>query len=126
MVPGGDAASLGIDQEKGLDRFVRLSFCRNHPMSHVAMERGSIIERRILTVCPTVLLRDGALLADRVATANDAVIDLADGMIPRMDFHATYNYLDWSVPENYARRNAAEKWEALIPSAIAQGLIVGL
>ena len=125
-ITGGDADSLGIDRHKGLDQFVRLSFCRNHPMSHTARERGNIGQVRILTVDPTVLLRDGAKLADRVATANEAEIGIPDEMIPKMDILATYQYLDWKIPENYERRNAAEKWEALIPGTINQQDIFGL
>lgn len=125
-ITGGDADSLGIDRHKGLDQFVRLSFCRNHPMSHTARERGNIGEVRILTVNPTVLLRDDVKLADRVATANEAEIGIPDEMIPKMDILATYQYLDWKIPENYERRNAAEKWEALIPGTINQQDIFGL
>jgi hypothetical protein len=125
-ITGGDADSLGIDRHKGLDQFVRLSFCRNHPMSHTAKERGSIDKVRILTVDPSVLLRDGVRLADRVATANEAKIGDPDEMIPKMDLLATYQYLDWKIPGNYERRNAAEKWEALIPGTIIQKDIFGL
>lgn len=125
-VTGGDDDSLGIDRHKGLDQFVRLSFCRNHPMSHTAKERGSINQVRILTVDPLVLLREGVRLADRVATANEAQIGDPDAMIPKMDILATYQYLDWNIPENYERRNAAEKWEALIPGTILQQDIFGL
>tara|TARA_Y100000296_G_scaffold32697_1_gene37837 strand:+ start:1034 stop:1555 length:522 start_codon:yes stop_codon:yes gene_type:complete len=125
-VTGGDADSLGIDKHKGLDQFVRLSFCRTHPMSHIAQERGSIETVRILTISPDVLLRDGVRIADQVATANEAVIGEPDEMIPKMDLLATYQYLDWKVAENYQRRNAAEKWEALIPGTIEIKDIFGL
>lgn len=126
VVTGGDEDSLGIDRYKGLDQFIRLSFCRSHPMAHVAKQRGNIEQIRILTICPTVLLREGVQLANKVATANDAEICAAAGMIAKMDFEATYQRINWSVPENQARRNAAEKWEALIPGAITISDIIGL
>lgn len=126
VVIGGDADSLGIDTHKGLDKFVRLSFCRTHPMSHVAKKRGSIETVRILTIKPDVLLRDGVRIADQVATANEAIIGDPDEMIPKMDLLATYQYLDWNVPENYDRRSVAEKWEALIPGTIEVKDIFGL
>lgn len=126
VVTGGDEDSLGIDRHKGLDRFVRLSFCRQHPMSHVARQSGRIQDVRILMVCPSVLLVEGVVLADRVATANDAEIDLPQNMIGRMDLEAIYERIDWKVPGNRARRLAAEKWEALIPVPIATQLIRGL
>lgn len=125
-VTGGDDDSLGIDRHKGFDQFVRVSFCRSHPMSHTAKERGTIQEIRILKICPTVLLRDGVQMADRIATANEAVVGPADDMIPKMDLLATYQYLDWKIAENRARRAAAEKWEAMIPGTIPCESIFGI
>ena len=94
-------------------------------MSHVAVERGSIEQVRVLSICPTVLLRDGVRIADQVATANEAEIGPAEEMINGLDFEATYEYLDWRLPEEWARRHAAEKWEALIPGVIGVDLIRG-
>lgn len=125
-VTGGDTSSLSIDRHKGFDSYIRVSFCRSHPMSHVAKERGSIQEVRILTICPTVLLRDGVRLADGIATDNDAIIGLADEMVPKMDLMATYQYMDWRIPENHARRTAAEKWEAMISGPILSKDIFGV
>jgi len=95
MVTGGDLTSLSIDAHKGLDSLISLSFCVSHPMSHVAQEEGRIDQLRILQVCPTVLLRDGTLVANQVATANDAVIERPDVMLPQLDFVAAYERLDW-------------------------------
>lgn len=126
VVTGGDEASLQMDRQKNLDAHVSLSFCRSHPMSHVAKEEGRIETLRIITVCPTVLLRPGALVADQVATANAATIRSPEEMIPLMDMTATYDRLDWGTMDGQQRRAAAEKWEALIPGAISTDLIVGL
>lgn len=112
-VTGGDAVSLSIDAQKGLDGHVSLSFCPSHPMSHVAQGEGRIQGLRILHVCPSVLLRDGALVADQVATANDATIGHPNEMLPKMDLEATYRRLDWRTGEGQSRRQAAEKWESL-------------
>jgi hypothetical protein len=125
-VTGGDAGSLHVDRQKGLDALVSLSFCRSHPMAHVAQQEGRIEEVRILTVCPSVLLRDGVLFSDRVATANDATIAAANQMISRMDLSATYQRLDWSTADGQQRRSAAEKWEALVPGVIPVDLIFGI
>lgn len=126
VVTGGDAISLQIDHQKGLDAFVSLSFCRSHPMAHVAREEGRIESVRILTICPSVLVRPGVLFADQIATANDAKIDPAEEMIALMDLTAMYQRLDWKTEEGQRRRNAAEKWEALIPGVIPPELIFGL
>jgi ssDNA thymidine ADP-ribosyltransferase, DarT len=123
VVTGGDAGSLYVDQQKGLDQLVSLSFCRSHPMAHVAKGEGRIESVRIITICPSVLLRDGVLLADQIATAHEAKIGPPNEMIPMMDLVATYQRLDWRTPEGQQRRNAAEKWEALIPGVIPLNLI---
>lgn len=126
MVTGGDTDSLGIDRYRGFDQFVRLSFCRSHPMSHVARERGTIEQLRILTISPSVLLREGVRMSDRVATDNDAQIGVPNDMISNMDLEATYQRIDWKIPENQQRRSAAEKWEAMIPGPVGTELIAGL
>lgn len=122
-VTGGDDGSLHIDRQKGLDAFNSLSFCRSHPMAHVAKGEGRIDTVRILTICPSVLLRPGVMLSDQVATANEAKIGAPNDMIPLMDLGATYQRLDWRSPEGQQRRQAAEKWEALVPDVIPPNLI---
>ncbi|MET3725221.1 DarT ssDNA thymidine ADP-ribosyltransferase family protein [Sphingomonas trueperi] len=122
-VTGGDDGSLAVDRARGFDQSVRLSFCEHHPMSHVAQERGGIKSLHVLNVCPSVLLLNGVRIADRVATSNDAVIGDASEMIEKIDFDATYRYLDWKVAENHGRRLAAEKWEILIPAVIPPALL---
>jgi ssDNA thymidine ADP-ribosyltransferase, DarT len=125
-VTGGDPVSLHIDQDRGFDQFTRLSFCRQHPMAHVAREEGRIESVRILRVDPTVLLREGVRMADRVATSNDAVIGHPNEMIRTMDLEATYKWIDWKIAENRQRRHAAEKWEVMIPGVIQPADIKGL
>lgn len=126
VVTGGDAGSLLIDRQKGLDAFVSFSFCRSHPMAHVAQAEGRIEAVRILTICPSVLLRPGVLFSDQVATANAAKIAAPEEMISLMDLSATYQRLDWKTADGQQRRAAAEKWEALVPEVIPPELIFGL
>lgn len=124
-VTGGDEASLGIDTHKGFDEYVRLSFLRNHPMAHVAVQGGRIEQVRHLRVSPRVMLAPGVLISNKVATANDAVVSPSDEMVSNLDFEVMYQRTDWRVPEIQARRNAAEKQEILIPSDIALEFVSG-
>ena len=39
--PGGDAHSLELDVDSGMDQFVHLCFTTNHPMVHRIQERDS-------------------------------------------------------------------------------------
>jgi hypothetical protein len=126
VITGGDEGSLLVDRQKGLDAFVSLSFCFSHPMAHVARQEGRIEAVRTLRICPSVLLRQGVLFSDQVATANAAKIASPNEMIPLMDFPAMYQRLDWRTPEGQQRRAAAEKWEALVPDPISPELIFNL
>ena len=89
-------------------------------MAHVAKDEGRIETVRIITVCPSVLLRPGVQISDQVATANAATIGAPDEMLPKMDIEATYQRLDWRTPEGQTRRASAEKWEALVPGLISE------
>lgn len=52
---GGDEISLRLDSEKGLNNYIRLSFCKDHPMLHIAMKDGRIKIPVVLEVSPDVI-----------------------------------------------------------------------
>jgi hypothetical protein len=125
-VTGGDDTSLSIDTHKGFDEYVRLGFLKGHPMAHVALQEGRIEQVRHVRVSPTVMLADGVLISDKVATANDAVIKPCNEMVETLDFEVMYKRTDWRIPAIQARRRAAEKMEILIPLDIALEHISGI
>jgi hypothetical protein len=126
MVTGGDDDSLGIDRYRGYDGYVRLSFCKNHPMEYVARQAGRISDVRKLRISASVMARPGVMLADKVATANDArVLPIAE-LMNEIDLEATFQRIDWRVPANLERRRAAEKWEILVPDCVEPDHITGL
>lgn len=69
---GGGAGSLswGLDARKGLERYVRVSFTKEHPMMYVAMRDERISNPVILEIDPEVLYDVDTLYADRNATSN--------------------------------------------------------
>jgi hypothetical protein len=71
-----DELSRNLDAKAGLENFVRLSFCSNHPMMHVAKKEGRITEPVILKIDLDALLRPGVLFSDVNATKRGA--SLAD------------------------------------------------
>jgi len=108
VITGGDAGSLHVDRQKGLDGHVSLSFCRSHPMAHVARVEGRIEIVRILTICPSVLLRPGVLFSNQVATANDAKIASPNEMIPLMDLHRLTRVTQWHAYVRSKRRGLGD------------------
>lgn len=72
--PGGDAASRSLDSRDGLQRFVRLSFAKSHPMMYVAMNEGRISNPVILEIDPEVVWWKESKFADRNAVKTGAKI----------------------------------------------------
>lgn len=61
-MPGGSADSWSLDVRHGLQNYVRLSFCADHPMrSHVEEKPGDTV---LLTVDPDVVLWQDTLYSD--------------------------------------------------------------
>lgn len=72
--PGGDDTSRSLDRRDGLQHFVRLSLCRDHPMKYVAMNDGRIDNPVLLEIAPEVIYWSETRYADRNATKNGAQI----------------------------------------------------
>lgn len=72
--PGGGgpgSLSWGLDARKGLERYVRVSFTREHPMMYVAMREERISNPVILEIDPAVIYDSESLYADRNATSKE-------------------------------------------------------
>lgn len=72
--PGGDDTSRSLDRRDGLQHFVRLSLCRDHPMKYIAMNDGRIDNPVLLEISPEVIYWSETRYADRNATKNGAQI----------------------------------------------------
>jgi hypothetical protein len=66
--PGGDNLSRMLDTRYQLQDYVRTSFCRNHPMLHVALNEGRINSPVFLEIDPTVISFADTLFSDMNAT----------------------------------------------------------
>ena len=72
--PGGGLLSRELDSGKNLQRYVRVSFTREHPMMYIAMNDGRIANPVILEIDPTVIAQSTSLFSDRNATKKGAMI----------------------------------------------------
>ena len=74
-----DEGSRKLDQNAGLEGFVRLSFCEKNPMMYVAKKEDRICNPVVLRIKLEVVSRPGVLFSDCNATRHDAkVSDLPD------------------------------------------------
>ena len=61
-----------LDTRKGLEEYIRLSFCRNHPMMFQALKDKRITRPVILEINLQVVSRPGVLFCERNAAASGA------------------------------------------------------
>lgn len=73
---GGGPGSLSwqLDQRRGLEHYVRVSFTRQHPMMYIAMNEGRITNPVTLEINLDVLYEETTKYANMNATRNDASI----------------------------------------------------
>ena len=71
--PGGSMTSKSLDSRYHLERYVRTSFTRNHPMMYVAMNDGRIDNPVVLEIDVRVAAKAETQYADRNAAKNDVV-----------------------------------------------------
>ena len=97
--PGGDNTSRSLDMRDGLQHFVRLSLCREHPMKYVAMKEGRIDNPVLLEISPEVIYWSETCYADRNATKNGAQVgsDITDFKQIHFDSVRAYNH--FNLPE---------------------------
>ena len=93
---GGDQVSRMLDSRYGLENFVRVSFCSQHPMMFVALNERRIQDPVILEIDPNVILFYETLFSNMNATKNNHHRggDIADLLEVKFDICLKNNYLD--------------------------------
>jgi len=115
--PGGNQHSLDADEMVGMDQYVHLCFKSNHPMEYLAKQDGRIEKTLWIYIEDAASVRkmDGVLFCPGVSNKSGMETCSIKEAGKKIDVVALYDYLDWSVRENYERRLAAEKCEILVP-----------
>lgn len=70
--PGGSELSHELDKRDNLQNYVRVSFCKHHPMMYYAMKESRIKDPVILEIDPDVLFIKGNIFSDKNAVKNEA------------------------------------------------------
>lgn len=117
--PGANDWSQKVDIRRGLDRFVHLCFFDEHPMEYVArVKEQRIRSTMFIPVSLDVLDWDDIRFTAGVANKSGSRLLTLEKASEMMDFEVIYDRTDWKDPEIIKRRNAAKKYELLIPRSI--------
>ena len=106
--PGSSDSSRSLDMRDGLQHFVRLSLCREHPMKYVATKEGRIDNPVLLEISPEVIYWSETCYADRNATKNGAQVgsDITDFKQIHFDSVRAANH--FNLPEEEQKFYQAE------------------
>ena len=115
--PGGNQHSLDADEMFGMDEYVHLCFTTKHPMAYLAQQDGRIEKLQWIYVDdPGPLFEiEGVKFTPGVANKSGMTPCPIADVRESLDV-AAIGYLDWSVGDNYQRRQAIEKCEVLVPN----------
>lgn len=102
--PGGGgygSLSWNLDQKRGLEHYVRVSFTRQHPMMYIAMNDGRISNPVILEIDPSVLYDENVKYANMNATRNGVGIggNLSDFKAIHFETVKARNHFDLDIEE---------------------------
>ena len=117
---GADTLSHNLDKYKGLDKYVHLSFIKDHPMYYVAKERGSIIEPVWIELDISVLFKTNTLFSDSIANRNNANIFKLDEIFNFIDFKTMLHSNDFYL------KKEARKAEIMAYESISLNKILGV
>jgi hypothetical protein len=117
-IPGGNEWSLDADRRVGMDEYVHLCFMKDHPMEYYAKKEGRVVNIRYLQVDPSIILHEGALIADQVSNKRGARPESARVMFSKIDWKVLYDKADWRDPKIQARLKIAKVCELLIPAVV--------
>jgi len=95
-------------------------------MEYIARKEGHIEETSFLSIDPAILKTDGVRFAPGVANRKGVPLLTLDEAIDQMDFSVVYCRTDWKDADVQKRRQAAKKYEVLVPIDVPTTLIRGL
>lgn len=87
---GGDELSRRLDRRDGLDDYVRLSFCSDHPMKWRLEQQGHSLF--LFQIDPKVLDQPGVLFSTTNATKNSAIVEKGLKGLQNINLNATQRH----------------------------------
>jgi len=117
---GAESISHKLDKSKGLDKYVHLSFIKDHPMYHAAKKRESIITPVWIELDISILFKDDTFFCDKVANQSNSNIFKLDNILDFINFETLiYEKVFW-------KRIEARKAEIMAYKKIKTSKIKGI
>ena len=83
---GAEELSHILDERRGLDKYVHLSFIKDHPMYYVARSRGNLINPVWIELDSSILYEESTLFCDKVANQNQSDIFRIENVLEKINF----------------------------------------
>jgi len=122
---GAEELSHMLDKRRGLDKYVHLSFIKDHPMYHVAKSRGNLKNPVWIELDSSILYEDTTLFCDKVANQNGAEIFKIKKIFKKIDFELL-TYKGNLSSEEWRLRKEIRKAEIMTLNSIPTNKILGV
>lgn len=116
--PGGDETSRGLDRRHGLEDYVRLSFCDDHPMAYRLRDKNLVL----LKIKVDVAWLQGTLFSDINAASNSHTHAQGLAGLNRVDFRAVKRHRVGRTDLDFGPHQA----EVLVKTHIPSKYIINL
>lgn len=122
---GAEELSHILDERKGLDKYVHLSFVKDHPMYHIAKSRGNLIDPIWIEIDSSILYENNTIFCDKVANQNGATIFNISNVLNKIDFELLTNdsYLS---KDQWFKRKEVRKAEIMALNSVQVNTIKGI
>jgi len=122
---GADSLSHSLDKHIGLDKYVHLSFIKEHPMQYVKTQDGMIPNPVWLEIDISVLFENKTLFSKDVANKNGVKHYNIEYLAQNIDLEVLWGRTDWRDPSIKQRRVIAKKSELMVANKIDYSKILG-
>jgi hypothetical protein len=122
---GAEELSHQLDKLNGLDKYVHLSFIKDHPMYHVAKRRGNIKNPVWIEIDTSVLFQENTLFCDKVANQTNSNIFKINNISKYIDFDILTNN-SYLSGDSWQERKETRKAEIMVYNKINTNLIKGI
>jgi ribonucleotide monophosphatase NagD (HAD superfamily) len=122
---GAEELSHILDERRGLDKYVHLSFIKDHPMYHIAKSRGNLINPVWIELDSSILYENTTLFCDKVANQNGAKIFDIDSILENINFEILTDNRFLSG-EDWQKRKETRKAEIMALDSISTNKIKGI
>jgi hypothetical protein len=116
---GADSLSHSLDRRYGLDKYVHLAFINDHPMYHIALRRGSIVDPVWIKLDISMLYEKSTRFCKEVANQSGSKIFTINDIEKSITFEKMFSRDFWTRVE-------ARKAEIMVANRIDTDKILGV